>query len=106
MLLWPAVKVRPDILFAVCFLGRFASNAGKQQIDWAKGVIRYLAGTKTWGLGYQRTKDKPIIQGASDADLSLIHISVPTRPAELSYAVYTLQQTTENVLDLVCLLSL
>ena len=46
MLLWPAVRVRPDILFAVGFLGRFASNAGNTQIDWAKGVIRYLAGTK------------------------------------------------------------
>ncbi len=50
MLLWPAVRVRPDILFAVCFLGRFASNAGKIQIEWAKRVIRYLARTKSWGL--------------------------------------------------------
>ncbi len=40
------------------------------QIEWAKGVIRYLAGTKTWGLGYQRTKGNAVLQGASDADFA------------------------------------
>jgi hypothetical protein len=70
MLLWLAIRVRPDILFAVSFLGRFVSNAGNKQIEWARGIIRYLAGTKTLGLGYQRTKEKAVLQGASDADFA------------------------------------
>ena len=64
MLLLPAIKCRPDIMFAVCFRGRFASTAGKIQILWAKGVIRYPAGTKTWGLGYQR-HDAPVFLQAA-----------------------------------------
>jgi hypothetical protein len=35
MLLWPAVRVRPDIVFDVSFLGRFTSNAGAKQIECA-----------------------------------------------------------------------
>ena len=36
----------------------------------AKGIIHYVARTKAWGLGYQRTKGKAVIQGASDADFA------------------------------------
>jgi hypothetical protein len=72
MLLWAAIKCRPDILFAVTFLGRFTSNAGRIQVGWAKGVLRYLAGTRSWGLGYQAnySGDKLMIQACCDADFA------------------------------------
>jgi hypothetical protein len=70
MLLWAAIKCRPDILFAVSFLGRFTCNAGRIQVGWAKGVLRYLAGTRDWGLGYQRRGGKLKVQACCDADFA------------------------------------
>jgi hypothetical protein len=72
MLLWLAIKCRPDILFAVTFLGRFTSNAGRIQVGWAKGVLRYLAGSRSWGLGYQaiHSTAKMKIQACCDADFA------------------------------------
>jgi len=43
---WIAIGTRPDISFAVSYLGRFGANPAWQHWVCAKRVLRYLAGTR------------------------------------------------------------
>ncbi|GJW58649.1 retrovirus-related pol polyprotein from transposon TNT 1-94, partial [Tanacetum coccineum] len=48
---------RPDISFSVGLLSRFMHKPSKHHLGAAKRVLRYLAGTKDFGIWFQRTKD-------------------------------------------------
>src|SRR6202035_4332074 len=49
-----AVGTRPDIAFAVGALSRFNANPGRAHWKQAVHVLRYLVGTKTHGLWFNR----------------------------------------------------
>jgi len=53
-LLYLSLTARPDIAQSVGVLSRFMSCPGKEHIEAAKQVIRYLYGTKSFGITYQR----------------------------------------------------
>ena len=52
-----ANSTRPDILFAVNKLAAYTANLGLQHHSTLKQILRYLAGTKTLGITYQRSQD-------------------------------------------------
>ena len=45
------VNTRPDIAFAVGYVSRFLEDPRKDHLAAVKHILRYLAGTKTWGYG-------------------------------------------------------
>jgi hypothetical protein len=60
---------RPDIAFAVSFLGRFASSPGKQHLEALKRLLRYLRATMDMKLTYYKgIADGDVILGFSDTD--------------------------------------
>ena len=57
---------RPDIAYAVGVLSRFTSKLSKDHWFAIERVMRYLTGTKNYGLFYK--KYLTMIEGFSDAD--------------------------------------
>ena len=56
-LMYLAVATRPDIAYAVYRLGSFMSNPNMSHWTAAKCILRYLSGTKDYGITYRA--DKP-----------------------------------------------
>ena len=65
-LLYLSSQTRPDITYAVSSVSRFCSDPSKTHWMAVKRIIRYLKGTRNYGLYY--TKDKSVMSGYSDAD--------------------------------------
>lgn len=65
-LMYLAVSTRPDIAYIVNYLCQFNTNYDVQHWKAAKRVLRYLKGTSTFGLMYDRT-GVPLF-GVVDAD--------------------------------------
>jgi hypothetical protein len=65
-LLYLAVCTRPDIAHAVNMLARFVCAPKQQHWQAVKGVMRYLAGTKSLGLCFRRAEGS--LHGYYDAD--------------------------------------
>jgi hypothetical protein len=63
-----ANATRPDIAFAVNRLASYTANPSMKHYKMIKRILRYLAGTKEYGITYRKsyTKIEPII-GYSDA---------------------------------------
>ena len=57
---------RPDIAYVVGMLSRFTSKASKDHWLAIERVMRYLIGTKNYGLFYK--KYATVIEGFSDAN--------------------------------------
>ena len=53
-LLWIAVSTRPDISFAVIQTAKFVSAPTKTTFEAVIRILRYLKGTRTFGLSYSR----------------------------------------------------
>jgi hypothetical protein len=53
-LLYIARVTRPDVMFAVSFMSRFASDPGMKHWEVLRGVLKYLMGTSQMGLRYRR----------------------------------------------------
>ena len=53
-LMYLASATRPDISFAVSKLSRFMSNPGTDHWHALERVMRYLAGTMSYGIHYSR----------------------------------------------------
>ena len=86
-LMW-LLKTRPDIAFAVNFLARRLRTAGVRERKWATRVMRYLAGTRDWGIAYLAGKD-PKLNGAADADFAgCVKTSRSTSGNYLKYGDY------------------
>jgi hypothetical protein len=60
-LMYLANCTRPDIAFAVNALARSTNEPTKRHWAGVKQVFRYLAGTKTFGILYKRTKPSRLI---------------------------------------------
>jgi hypothetical protein len=53
-LLYIARVTRPDVMYAVSFMSRFASNPGKKHWEVLRGILKYLVGTSGMGLRYKK----------------------------------------------------
>jgi hypothetical protein len=70
-LLWLSISTRPDIAFATNQLARFLVNPGPSHFVAAKRVLRYLAGTSTFGIRYHRcTENANTLVAYVDADFA------------------------------------
>ena len=84
-LMYLMVSTRPDIAYAIGFLSRFTSNPGEKHWKALKRVLRYLNGTRDYGvhLGGKISGALPIIVGYADADFAS---DVSTRRSTTGYA--------------------
>ncbi|CAA6656934.1 unnamed protein product [Spirodela intermedia] len=65
------VNTRPDLAFAVGYVSRFLEEPRKDHLAAVKQILRYVAGTKSWGLKYERKKEKQVqLTGFSDSDFA------------------------------------
>jgi len=62
-----ATMTRPDIAFAVSYLGRFNHNPGLQHWAAVKHLFRYLKGTAGYKLVYKGSDDEELFRTYSDA---------------------------------------
>ena len=72
-LMYLTTCTRPDLAFAVGHLSRYVERPTQQHIGAAKRVLRYLIGTKHYGIVYSRNKtakqDRSLmIDGYCDSD--------------------------------------
>ena len=70
-LMYAMLATRPDIAFAVGALSKYSSNPGRAHWDQAVHVLRYLVGTKTYGLffdGNSLDDLSSLILGYTDSD--------------------------------------
>jgi len=58
-LLYISLTARPEVAQSVGVLSRFMSCPGKEHVEAAKQVIRYLYATKEFGITYSREKSGP-----------------------------------------------
>ena len=65
-LLYLSTTTRPDIAYAVSRVARFNQNPGIQHWTAVKRIIRYLAGTRDFGIIFSPTKEGA--RGFTDAD--------------------------------------
>ena len=66
-LLYAALGTRPNIAFAVTWLSRFNSDPTEEHLRYTKYVLRYLKGTKSLWIWYDRSLNAGLI-GFSDSD--------------------------------------
>jgi hypothetical protein len=64
---WLATSARPDIAQTVSKLCRFVSNPGPEHWKAGKQVLRYLKGTKSYGLRYRHDGNRELL-GYQDSD--------------------------------------
>ena len=57
---WLAQSTRPDIATITNILSRYVTQPTTQHIDQAKRVIRYLKGTKTYGIAFTSRKQEKL----------------------------------------------
>lgn len=62
-------NTRPDLSYAVSILSRFMQEPRDSHWNAAKRVLRYIQGTKDFGLLYTKTKNF-VLGGYSDADFA------------------------------------
>ena len=76
------LNTRPDILFAANFLGQYLSSPSTINWSMAKRALKYLKGTKEFGLIYRRQEESysssPSLDliGYTDADWASSHLSM------------------------------
>ncbi|KAK4401281.1 Retrovirus-related Pol polyprotein from transposon RE1 [Sesamum angolense] len=58
---------RPDIMFATSLLSRFMQSPSQVHYAAAKRILRYLRGTKDFGIWYKSTNDAKLL-GYTDSD--------------------------------------
>jgi hypothetical protein len=64
------VHSRPDIAFAVGFVSRFMETPTTEHLSAVKHLLRYIAGTKSYGCTLRGGSEQLELVGYSDADLA------------------------------------
>lgn len=63
------VNTRPDLAFAVGYVSRFLEEPREDHLAAVKHILRYVAGTRSWGLWFGKKKEKEArLFGFSDSD--------------------------------------
>jgi len=84
-LLYMANTFRPDITFAVSVLSQFTGNPSETHWQGIKRVLRYLNGTRTFGLLIRKYDCQPsILKGYTDSDFA----SCYSRKSRTGYAFF------------------
>lgn len=80
-LIYLANATRPDIAFAASTLSRFCTNLGKSHSFLAKHVLRYLKGTKHFGINYTKNLENvtAYTDSAVQIGLETLTIGSPVR---------------------------
>jgi len=69
--MYAMLGTQPDIAFAVGALSKFTSNPGKPHWDQGNHVLRYLSGTKQFGITFRGNAEDDLstmIIGYTDSD--------------------------------------
>lgn len=53
-LMYAVINSRPDCAYAVCNLAQYLSNRGNSHIQTLKCTLRYIKGTLSYGIKYQK----------------------------------------------------
>jgi hypothetical protein len=70
-LLYASLFTRPDIVFVVNSLGRYASNPNLEHISAVKKIFRYLEETLNYGIKYSKdSKDSEYLIGYLDSEFA------------------------------------
>ena len=70
-LMYAAVATRPDIAYVVNRLASFTANSTLSHWNAAKRIMRYLKGTKNYGITYSKTENpNDYIHGYSDSSFA------------------------------------
>ncbi|CAA6674500.1 unnamed protein product [Spirodela intermedia] len=64
------VNTRLDLAFAVGYVSRFLEEPRKDHLTAVKQILRYVAGTKSWGLNYERKEEQVQLTGFSNSDFA------------------------------------
>jgi hypothetical protein len=64
------VHTRPDISYAVGYVSRFMEAPTSEHLAAVKHLLRYIAGTLSYGVTYRRGQGRQELLGYSDADLA------------------------------------
>ncbi|CAI9787057.1 unnamed protein product [Fraxinus pennsylvanica] len=64
------ITTRPDLTYAMSFFSRFMSNPGKPHWAGLKWLLRYIVGTLSLGLVYEKRTDKLTLKGYVDTDFA------------------------------------
>jgi hypothetical protein len=54
------VNTRPDIVFVMGYVSRFLENPREDHMAAVKNIVRYVAGTQNWGLGFSLKKGEEV----------------------------------------------
>jgi hypothetical protein len=66
-LMYACLATRPDLCIAVNFYSQYQSKATKAVWEGLKRILRYIQGTKNWGLWY-KNQSETVLVGYADAD--------------------------------------
>ncbi|WVZ98205.1 LOW QUALITY PROTEIN: hypothetical protein U9M48_043674 [Paspalum notatum var. saurae] len=65
------VNTRPDLAFSVGYVSRFMEEPHEEHLAAVKQILRYIAGTRNWGLFYaRRNGGSDQLLGYSDSDMA------------------------------------
>ena len=64
------LNTQPDLTYSVNYLSKYMSNPSSEHMNAAKRVLRYIKGTSSFGLRYERGMKKHSIHGFSDSDFA------------------------------------
>ena len=64
------VHTQPDITHSFNYLSRYMSKPNSEHMSAAKRILRYIQGTSSFVLRYERGKKDYSIQGFSDSDFA------------------------------------
>lgn len=67
-LMYAMICTRPDISHAVSVVSRYMANPGKEHWNAVKWIFRYLAGTKDFGIMFDRAEARSEVVGFVDSD--------------------------------------
>ena len=91
-LLYLSLTARPDVAYSVGTLSRFMACPAQEHVDAAKQVIRYLYGTKDYGITYTRgasgtphiAQDEASLQVFVHSRKTMLRRKIPTATVESS----------------------
>ena len=69
-LIWLSARTRPDIAYAQSRISSMATKAPKTAVSEGLRVLRYLQGTKSLGLRFQKCDNSSDIIAYTDANFS------------------------------------